>query len=236
MQIIEMHNENIAQYTEFVLSHPLGTIHQLLQWGEFQKESGKGIYWLIALIDENGSIKASALILRQGLPFGKCWLYCPRGPLADYDNINHLHLLFEKISAIAREQNAIFLRFDPPFIANSKMAQVNTGNEEKMAKKWQNLLKAKHDHAHYQPEHTLILDLSKPLDQLLKEMKPKGRYNIKIAQKHNVSIRVSDNNKKDIEAFYNLFEQTTSRDRFFGHPQKYYENLLHMFAQKSEKN
>jgi len=43
------------------------------------------------------------------------------------------------------------------------------------------------------------LDLNKSEDQLLEEMKPKTRYNIKVAQKHGVQIKINENIEQGIE-------------------------------------
>jgi lipid II:glycine glycyltransferase (peptidoglycan interpeptide bridge formation enzyme) len=155
---------------------------------------------------------ASALVIRQKLPLKKCWLYCPRGPLADYQNPEALLLLLKKIRDIAAAENAVFFRFDPPLDAAEKID-------------W-DLLGAHPAHAHYQPENTLILDLSQSEQAILNQMKPKGRYNIKIAQKHGVKVRVSDGNEADVDAYFHLLQQTTARDEFSGHPKKYYSDML----------
>lgn len=54
------------------------------------------------------------------------------------------------------------------------------------------------------PSKTLQLDLTKSEEQLLKEMKPKTRYNIKVAQKRGVVVKQS----KDIAAFINLWKSS----------------------------
>ncbi len=53
-------------------------------------------------------------------------------------------------------------------------------------------------------------------------MKQKGRYNISVAQKHNVTVKESD----DIDAFYGLVSQTGKRDAFGILPKKHYEKFL----------
>lgn len=53
-------------------------------------------------------------------------------------------------------------------------------------------------------------------------MKPKGRYNIKVAQKH--GIRVEQTN--DIHAWYRLVSETTSRDGFTGLSKQRYQAFL----------
>lgn len=213
-------------YNNFVLSHPLGTIHQLREWGEFQtKTPGRDKFWALDLKSDK-EIVASALIIRQSLPFGKCWLYCPRGPLVDYANKKQTAELFAKIAQIAKEEKAVFVRFDPPLLQDDTHLQ--------------KIPKTRIAHAHYQPESTLFIDLTKSEEQILAQMKPKGRYNIKVAQKHGVTVEQCGANdppaareanlQTAIREFYNLFTETTGRDHFSGHPQKFYSDMLEIFA------
>ncbi|MBU0668184.1 peptidoglycan bridge formation glycyltransferase FemA/FemB family protein [Patescibacteria group bacterium] len=207
-------------FDKFVQNHPLGTIHQLREWGEFQtKTPGRDKFWAIEALDLKGDrpIIASALIIRQSLPFGKCWLYSPRGPLVDYSNKEQTAAIFAKISQIAKEEKAVFFRFDPPLLQDDT-------NLKKIPK-------TRTAHAHYQPESTLLIDLTKSEDQILAQMKPKGRYNIKVAQKHGVTVEecTAENLQKNIQEFYNLFTQTTGRDHFSGHPKKFYQDMLEIF-------
>lgn len=220
-----MKEQGPQKYDQFVANHALGSIHQTRVWGEFQaKLSGRGPFWCLTVEDagtgdshDHGQILASALVIRQALPFGKCWLYCPRGPLADYSNTQALRELFQKIRTLAQEQNAVFIRYDPAL--ELKSSDLNCHSDFGFG----NSVRA---HSHYQPENTLILDLTASPEELLKQMKPKGRYNIKVAQKHGVKARKSDGNAADTSAFYNLLKLTTTRDAFAAHDQKYYENML----------
>jgi lipid II:glycine glycyltransferase (peptidoglycan interpeptide bridge formation enzyme) len=222
MKLIEITKNEEKEFADFVQHHTLGSIHQLPEWGKFQATGGgRDKYWMFAVKDEKGHILASALVIRQILPLKKCWLYCPRGPLADYVHPRALGLLLEKIHELARSQNAVFFRFDPPLMPEEKVD-------------WKGL-KTVTAHAHYQPENTLIIDLTQSPEELLKQMKPKGRYNIKVAEKHGVKIRESDGNEKDVEDFYRLFSQTTARDRFSGHPRQYYQNMITFLGHQKAK-
>lgn len=68
---------------------------------------------------------------------------------------------------------------------------------------------------------TYWLDLTQSEEELLKNMHPKGRYNIKVAQKHKVVIRESD----DIEKFLLLNNLTQRRQGFYAHDEKYFRNM-----------
>ncbi|KKQ72197.1 MAG: pentaglycine interpeptide bridge formation protein [Candidatus Peregrinibacteria bacterium GW2011_GWC2_39_14] len=219
-------------WNRFVASHSFGTIHQTTFWGDFQAKSrNRDKYFLIEVKGESKSgseaiPKFGGLFIRQRLPFGLSWLYCPRGPLCNYENPElakkQLQEILEKLKPIARKEKAVFVRMDPPI---EKSAQSNSATVFPPH--------FKRAHAEYQPEHTLIIDLLQSEDQILSQMKPKGRYNIKVAQKHDVKIRKSANPsrnssafKKDLDAFYALLTQTCKRDGFQIHSKSYYENML----------
>ena len=234
MKIAYLKPENATEYNDFVLKHPDGTIHQLWEWGEFQVQSGtREKFWVIVLKNANGHIVASSLVVKQKLPFGKSWLYSPRGPLLDdtkpeeTEGAVGAEKIFDEIAALAKKEDAVFFRFDPGIEQGSDRA----GKAESLF----GMLKSRPSHAHYQPESTLFVDLKPSPEDILKQMKPKGRYNIKIAQKHGVAIRISDGNSTDVKAFYGLLSQTTERDRFSGHPQQYYKKMLDILGSEKAK-
>ena len=103
----------------------------------------------------------------------------------------------------AKKTGAIFLRIEPPLGYNFPR-------------------RGRKAHAHYQPEETLVLDLSLSEEDILKQMKPKGRYNIKLAREKGVEVRQST----DVKIFCDLLNETTVRDKFHSHPCSYYEKFL----------
>jgi lipid II:glycine glycyltransferase (peptidoglycan interpeptide bridge formation enzyme) len=56
-------------------------------------------------------------------------------------------------------------------------------------------------------------------------MKPKGRYNIKVAEKSNVTTEWKSCMKENIEIFYKLLTETTKRDGFATNSLEYFMNL-----------
>lgn len=75
-----------------------------------------------------------------------------------------------------------------------------------------------------QPPDTVVLDLSFSDDELLARMKPKWRYNIKLAEKKNVHI--TEAGSEELGTFFNLYQQTAARDRIAIHPKQYYASLF----------
>lgn len=74
--------------------------------------------------------------------------------------------------------------------------------------------------------YTAIIDLSKSIDEILASMKPKWRYNIKLAEKKWVEVFEAEKTDENIKIFYDLVLETTSRDNFFWNTFNYYKTFL----------
>ncbi len=74
--------------------------------------------------------------------------------------------------------------------------------------------------------YTAIIDLEKSEEEILANMKPKWRYNIKLAAKKWVEVKSVEKTQENIKVFYSLMFQTTSRDKFNGNKIEYYIDFL----------
>lgn len=174
--------------------NPRRSLWQHPVWGDFQEAIGRKVWRL-----EAGG--ASAIIIKHPLPFDLCWLEVPRGPL--FTDEKDLSEILSKIRELGKRQKAVFVRmssYDPDFTFKKPRLSFN-------------------DH---HPQTSLVIDLDGDKEEIRKQMKQKGRYNIKVAQKHDVKVASSI----DLDSFYGLLEKTGGRDGFGIHPKSYYENLL----------
>lgn len=73
---------------------------------------------------------------------------------------------------------------------------------------------------------TRLLDLKKNEEELLSDMKQKGRYNIKLAEKSGCVAKRVDATLQNIDIFYTMLQDTTARDGFSGNKKEYYLRLL----------
>lgn len=133
--------------------------------------------------------------------------YMPRGPLStDMESMNTL------IAELRKEYPRMaFLRCDPT-------EKLSLPKSTKLAKT-----------SSPQPEATVILDLSLSEEDLLKQMKRKGRYNIGLAEKKGVTVKKASTEPEQqvaLDQFMNMLTETTSRDGFSGHGRSYYETML----------
>ena len=160
-------------------------------------------------------IVATAHIVKQALPLGQSYLYLPRGPVFKTDLLRRQRdleqFLYPGIIRLAKEANSIFVRLDPPS---------------------HEALKFPDESARFvpvglvQPKTTLIMDLSEGEAKLLSQMKPKTRYNIKVAQKHAIAIEYGGAN--DFNEFWRLMKLTGERDQITVHGQDYYRKMLNL--------
>lgn len=74
--------------------------------------------------------------------------------------------------------------------------------------------------------YTAVINLEKTEDEILAFMKPKGRYNIKVARKNDVIVRDVEKSDENIKEYYKLMLETTSRDSFAWNSLDYYTTFL----------
>ncbi|MEI6287963.1 MAG: peptidoglycan bridge formation glycyltransferase FemA/FemB family protein [bacterium] len=216
MKIISGDNLGRAKWDEFVKtnSSDFGLL-QLNVWKDFQEVQNKKVFQL-AVIDESEQILAVAQIIKSKLPLGKSYFYLPRGPVVNNKNKKEIiDFLFSEIKKIAKQENAIFLRLEPAWQESEENISWLKNNNFKSI-------------GQIQPKSTLVLDLLKSEEDLLQAMKPKTRYNIRVAQKHCIKI---DEGKEYFEAFWNLMKNTSERDQFVSHQKEYYQKMLEVLSE-----
>lgn len=173
-------------------------------WQKFQKKLGRQTWFL-------KNAETQLLAVQHFLPLGYSWIDIPRGPIG---NVNLWQKLLEELIQKTKKQKVVFIRIMP----SNKIEKKDFKHK---------IYKA---HANHQPETSLVLDLTLEESELLKQMKPKGRYNIRLAQKKGVIVKES----KDVSAFFKIFQETTERQKFGGHSQKYYEIMLDILENRAQ--
>jgi lipid II:glycine glycyltransferase (peptidoglycan interpeptide bridge formation enzyme) len=77
-------------------------------------------------------------------------------------------------------------------------------------------------------KNTVLVDLSSSEDELLARMKQKTRYNIRLAEKKGVTVRVG--NQKDFGLLYKMYAETSVRDGFVIRDENYYKTVWQTFT------
>ncbi len=119
--------------------------------------------------------------------------------------------MLEDLKEFGKKNNLIFIKLEPNII-----------NDEEIIK----LLKeegATSGKTFFTPT-TFWIDLTKSEDELLKSFESKTRYNIRLAQKRGVFVS-EDNSEAAFEKYLKLTKETTERDKFYAHSEKYHRLL-----------
>ena len=169
------------------------------EWLQFQNNIGHKTWRF-----DDGKIRANIIQHKISFskfrtnPFGKNYLYIPHGPEIFFDNIsgglkNEVDNFLRYLKNLAKENKSIFVR-----------------KGMKRSKK------------EIQPSTSVILNLGLSEEELLERMHHKTRYNIKVAERNQVTAK----DFKDLDAFWKLLKNTAKRDRFSSHNKEYYQKLL----------
>lgn len=213
MQVKDILDSDRTRWNDFVARLPNGDLLQSFEWGELKHRSG-GWQPLRLAVEKDGAIVAAISLLKRSLPFGKCILYAPRGPVCDFADIESLRVLVDGVKARARLEGAILVKVDPA-VEDSAVTSMLTDLGFIPADDAKGF-------GGTQPKCVMTLDLRPSYDELLAGFKPKWRYNIRLAEKKGVQVR-ADCAKEDLKKFYSLLEETARRDRFAVRGYEYYE-------------
>ncbi|MDK2991151.1 MAG: hypothetical protein PWP48_384 [Clostridiales bacterium] len=202
-------------YTKFVESHPKGHILQTLEWAAVKDDNWEHIY---VMVEDQGDIKASMLLLIRKLPIiGKNMIYSPRGPVCDMHDKTVLTFLITEVKKLAKQYNAIMLKIDPDIKADDIEVIKNLKdlgfmrNEEAL------------NFEGIQPRFVFRLDIRPDLDELMANFHSKTRYNIRLAERKGVTVRMGT--RQDLPAFHQIMEVTGLRDNFVVRPLSYFEKM-----------
>jgi len=76
---------------------------------------------------------------------------------------------------------------------------------------------------------TRCIDLRLSEAEILVQMKPKGRYNIHVAQRHGVTI-IEDTSEQGLADFQSIYEETAVRQGIAAKPSDYFQTLVSLFS------
>ncbi|MEG2478861.1 MAG: peptidoglycan bridge formation glycyltransferase FemA/FemB family protein [Mucinivorans sp.] len=186
--------------------------------------------------------RADFLLFLQDLNHQDCVAYIPYGPEVEPSEQNQ-GLFLEELSESLRSylpRECIAIRYDLNWQSHWGKASDYTddghwmGAPERQYQEFKlnfdtrkgNLLKSNSD---ILPANTIIVDLKPSEQEILQNMKPKTRYNIGLAQRKGVDVRLGS--IKDLPIWYSLYLETAQRNGLHVNEMKYFHSV---FAAKME--
>jgi len=208
--------EDKEVWDNFVASQERSQFLQSWNWGEFKKSLGSKI-WRVAAF-EHQEVIAAVQIIKRYLPFKYNYLYVPRGPIFSPDlSLEKTKEVFSGfltwIKKIAKEENSVFLKIEPPFIKDKALDFEELGFQKAET---------------IQPPDTIIMDLERSEEEMLKAMHHKTRYNIRLAQRKGVEVIFSED-KNDLNGFCELIRIVNKREGINSFSEEYYKNMFNFF-------
>lgn len=177
------------------VNHPL----QSWEWGEFRQKTGVKVIRLGAF-EGNRLVKGYQVTIHRIPKTGMNVAYFPKGDVPD-------EMQLESLKKIGRDNNCVFIKLEPNIHNNENVRQFLL---DRGCKEGRPLF----------TRYTFQLDLSKSEAELLAVMKPKTRYNIGVAQRYGVEVAEAID-AQAVEEFVRLTVETTKRQGFYAHDEKY---------------
>ncbi len=187
-------------------------------------------------------VKAACLILKKTIPMGGMSarlsiLYAPKGPLLDWTNETLRNRVLTDLQTFAKKQGAIFLKIDPDLVLGTG---VPAGEEDVIDQHGQVVTSElkrrgwRYSSDQIQFKNTVLIDLSPSEEELLARMKQKTRYNIRLAEKKGVILRVGAT--EDLGMLYRMYAETSARDGFVIRDEGYYKTVWELFMSGRESS
>ena len=197
---------SLSDWNKFLENHPDAHLLQMGEWGELKKDFG----WKPErfIFDR----ETGAQILFRRLPLGLTLGYMPK-PVGRRQWAEGSDQFWREVDLICKQNKAIFLKVEPDswddaFHLPHSAFRVSPHN--------------------IQPPRTITIDIKDNEETILAKMKPKCRYNIRLAEKKGVTVRAWD----DIKGFHEMMTVTGGRDNFGVHSKEYYQRAYELFHPK----
>lgn len=192
--------QDATQWEELICLQPWTPFTQSWAWGEFQRTQGCAVRRF--LLREAGVPILACQLTQHRRSLGVSYWGGVRGPVffaaATSRERTCFHAFLTELTRQVFSGRTLFFRFEPVL-----PAEVG-----------KNIMPIRMIRTHaWSPAATRLLSLQKTETELLEEMHAKTRYNIRVAQKHGVTVRVGTS-EEEIEIFLQLTKETGERDAF----------------------
>jgi peptidoglycan pentaglycine glycine transferase (the first glycine) len=169
-------------------------------------------------------------ILRNGFAARLSILYSPKGPLLDWSNEPLRSRVLNDLQSFAKKQGAIFLKMDPDVILGTGIPSSENDVINHRGRAVMSMLKRngwKYSSDQIQFRNTVLIDLTPSEEEMLARMKQKTRYNVRLAEKKGVTLRVGT--IEDLPMLYKMYAETSIRDGFVIRDEEYYRTVWETF-------
>ncbi len=228
LQVVENGQEQRELWDDFVGGHENGHLLQSWGWGELKRGAGWQPLRFALWDQEQQCMVGSAQVLCRTLPRvplrAGFLAYVPEGPVVDWTQPELGAALLTQLRDRLRREGALTMLLEPRLI--TKVAEDDC--------LWESFapLPVRPTPA-IQPLRTVLLDVTPSEEMLLASMKEKWRYNVRLASRKGVTVRVATT-ENDVRAWHALLRATGERNAFGIHTLDYYLLAWRIFAPRKQ--
>jgi peptidoglycan pentaglycine glycine transferase (the first glycine) len=241
---------NPLQWNSIVARLPGAHVLQSWEWGKVKSEFGWQPSYLLWVNDNNEykllvnhyplhfepeNCVGAALTLQRNINIGGFArkmgvIYIPKGPLCLWEDTNLRQHILRDIKAYSQKHNAIFIKIDPDLqigigVPGEPGAAENNVADAVISELKNNGWQFSDEQVQYR--NTVIIDLDQAEEEILANMKQKTRYNINLAKRKGVVVRLGS--LDDIDELYQMYAETSVRDGFVIRNEGYYKEVWNTF-------
>jgi lipid II:glycine glycyltransferase (peptidoglycan interpeptide bridge formation enzyme) len=159
---------------------------------------------------------AGAQVLFRSVTPAFSLAYVPKAPLVVWKNEAQVKVLLESLHYLCRSRRSIMLKIEPNVFDRDALRETIVSYGFTVSP------------YPVQPPRTILVDITPGEEAILAAMKQKTRYNIRLAARKGVTIRLGT--EDDLPTFYRLLQITSQRDGFGIHSLDYFRAVVELFA------
>lgn len=225
-----INKENMAevkQMAAFIKHHEKSHFLQTPAWADV-KDAWR---WRGILAYEEDCVVGAVSVLIRPLPLGFSLMYAPRGPVCDRNDHCVMACLLGAVDALAAQTKTLEFLTDPdePYTNQTFRELMQAwGFREREDMGFNNV----------QAQHVFRLHLiGKTEDSVFADFCQKTRYNIRVAMRKGVEIRIypgdEDIPERELDAFNRIMEETGVRDHFIPREKSYYRKVFEALGREA---
>jgi peptidoglycan pentaglycine glycine transferase (the first glycine) len=209
-------------WDDFLETTPDTGFMQSSSWADFRLALGYEHFG--AILKHRDRILGGAIVQKYSWSDESCLYYVQDGPVIPNDPaiaVDVFEAIMEEIEnhRKAEQQTVSHLRIEPRW---QKLPNFVSGFEPPSA-----------EDDFMEPRKTLCVDLRPSEAAILAQMKPKGRYNIRVAQRHGVSV-VEDTSEQGLADFQQIYEDMTERQEIEAKSPEYFAALISILSEQQK--
>ena len=218
-QMAAIATDRWTAWDRFLEATPDTGFMQASWWADFRATSGYEHFGVT--LKARNEVIGGAVVMKFSPTPESCFYYVPEGPVLPADESTAGQVFGAILDAVEAR----------------RAAEAQTVSHLRLEPRWQHLpgfvrgfraVPALTD-PFTEPRDTLCIDLRPSEADILAQMKPKGRYNIRVAQRHGVSV-VEDASAQGVAEFQKIYDVMATRQGIRAKPPEYFQTLVSLLS------